>query len=375
MKAHVQPLCRTGFALIIGAFLSLPVAAAADPGKPPCRIAFDMGSTGIRAGTTESGKTVRRSLDSLSGLWAGNGMAALAPATISALRELPEEARFDQRCVRVGGGFSAWRLALQQDPAALVETLARIHRESGVAVLVLPANREGAYGHFAAKQTLGQRLTTSHVVDIGGGSLQIAGEAHSFELPLGQKSWHRLLCERLRDTAEVPCKLQPMDDRDLTRARALITVRVADAELPPGTTLTAISRPVSRGVLPALQHLAGSPKRAEATTRQIPRRELQAAIALLATIDLAKTAARTRAAESHAAYLLSDMLLVEGLMHLATDNAVHVAETGFSNIPGLLADDQAYAWHDHYACYLQRLAETGVAAYASDPDGCSSEEH
>lgn len=355
-------------AAIVFSAASVHAAAAGEDTTPAgCRIAFDMGSSGIRAGATGSERTAKREFDALAVLWAGNGPAALAPPSISALRELPKEAQFDARCPAVGGGFSAWRLALQQDAKGLVETLALIHAESGVAVLVMPADREGAYGYFAARQILGRQLTTTHVVDIGGGSLQIAGEKRSFAMPLGQKSWHRLLCEQLRDTTEVPCQLQPMDERDLTRARALIAVRVAGAGLPRETTLTAISRPVSRGVLPAVRRLtapAGEPR------TSLRHHELQAAIAQLAPLDLAATAARTGAAASHAAYLFSDLLLVDGLTRLAADAELQVTEASFSNVPGLLADDQAYAWHGRYACYLQRLAETGIAAVASDPATC-----
>jgi len=372
LTTRIEATCAGRLARLLAAIVisAAPVHAAAAgeaTGPADCRIAFDMGSSGIRAGATDSERTARREFDALGVLWAGKGPAALAPASISALRELPNEAKFGSRCAAVGGGFSAWRLALQQDAKGLIETLARIHAESGVAVLVVPADREGAYGHYAARQLLGRRLTTTHVLDIGGGSLQIAGEKRSFAAPLGQKSWHRLLCEHLRDTTEVPCQLQPMNERDLTRARALIAVRIADAGLPRETTLTAISRPVSRGLLPAVRQLAATAGEPQSSLR---RRELQAAIAQLAPLDLSATIARTGAAPSHAAYLFSDLLLVDGLMRLAADGELHIAEASFSNVPGLLADDQAYAWYGRYACYLQRLADGGIAAFVSDPATC-----
>lgn len=327
-----------------------------------------MGSSGIRAGASETPKTTKQELDAIGPLWAGKGIAAIEQASIEALKTLPVEAGFGEDCARVGGGFSAWRLALQQNPATLVETLRNIHVETGVAVLVIPPHQEGAYAYFAAKTVLGDRFNTTHVLDIGGGSLQLAGEQHSFVAALGQKSWHRLLCERLRDTTEVPCALQPMDDRDLTRARALIAVRLADNTLPSSMTMTAISRPVSRGILPAIQQLTNTPPVRQAT---IKRADITKSIGELAPIDLTATVARAKAAPSHAAYLLSDLILVEGLIGLAADGKLHVAEADLNNLPGLLADERAFAWHGHYDCYLQRLASIGMTAYASDPDTCS----
>lgn len=356
------------------AVAALAAFAAMQPAQAdqtlPCRIAFDMGSSGIRAGASNSQRSAKRELDALGPLWAGKGISAIEPAVSAALRELPAQANFDAACARVGGGFSAWRLALQQDPAALSQTLRRLHRDTGVAVLVMPPQQEGAYGHYAARQTLGDQLTTTHVLDIGGGSLQVAGEQRSFAAPLGQKSWHRILCERLRDANEVPCALQPMDDRDLTRARALLTVRLADSGLPPATTMTAISRPVSRGVYPAVRRVTPQAVDREAQPRLLRQSEVTAAIAALAPLDLPATAARVQSEARHAAFLLSDLLLVEGLLGLTADRRLAIAETDLDNLPGLLADAHAFAWQRHYGCYLDRLAAQGIGAYASNPATC-----
>lgn len=354
--------CRR--ALFATALLLAMATAGADE---PCRVAFDLGSSGIRAGTSDSPRTVGADIDTLGAVWAGKPPEALVEPTAAVLDDLLSLGTFDRRCARVGGGFSAWRLALAQAPDALAAALAQIHHRSGVAVLVMPPEREGAYGHFAARQMLGERLATSHVLDIGGGSLQVAGERQSFVAALGQKSWHRLLCNWLRGTTETPCALQPMDERDLTRARALLATRLADSALPAQTTMTAISRPVSRGVQPAVQRLAGQ---APTPGTNLHQADLQAAIAQLAPLDLASTATRTQAAASHAAYLLSDMILVDGLLRLTSDGELRVAEAAFTNLPGLLADERAFAWHDRYACYLQRLPTLGITAYASDPSTC-----
>lgn len=358
---------RLLLAALAGGLLAACGSAPPAPAGASCRVAFDLGSSGIRAGASDSEATVQADQDSLGLLQADPGLDTLADRTAETLDRLVRQGGYPDRCPRLGGGFSAWRLALELDPIRLAERLAQIQARSGVAVLVLSPEQEGRYAYQGSRRLLGDRLTTSHVLDIGGGSLQIAGEKRSFAAPLGQKSWHRLLCEHLRDTTEVPCQLQPMNERDLTRARALIAVRIADAGLPRETTLTAISRPVSRGLLPAVRQLAATAGEPQSSLR---RRELQAAIAQLAPLDLSATIARTGAAPSHAAYLFSDLLLVDGLMRLAADGELHIAEASFSNVPGLLADDQAYAWYGRYACYLQRLADGGIAAFVSDPATC-----
>jgi hypothetical protein len=357
--------------LLAGAYLALFCGIA--PGQEkltpaaPCRIAFDMGSSGIRAGTSETQKTTKQDFDAIGPLWDGKGVAAIAPATISALKSLPVQAGFGGDCARVGGGFSAWRLALQQDPLTLVETLRNIHSKSGVAVLVIPQYQEGAYAYFAAKTVLGDRFTTTYVLDIGGGSLQLAGEQQSFVAALGQQAWHRLLCERLRDTTEVPCALQPMNDRDLTRARALIAAQIADNALPSPITMTTTSRSVSRGVQPAVQRLMSRPTKRE-NPLKLP--DVTAAIDQLAPLDLSGTAARTQAETSRVPFLFSTLILVEGLIGRAQDKMLHVAETDLNNLPGLLADKRAFIWHGHYECYLQRLMTMGIAAYSSPPESC-----
>ena len=80
-------------------------------------------------------------------------------------------------------------MATQEDRRKLAGDLEAIRSASGVAVLVIPQRQEGAYGYLGARHLLGNRLTTSHILDIGGGSLQIAGESHSFGALFGQKLW------------------------------------------------------------------------------------------------------------------------------------------------------------------------------------------
>lgn len=349
---------------LLGLCLLLPALAA--NADEACRIAFDMGSSGIRAGANGSAKTGHADIDFLAPLWAGRGLDELAEPTIAALRDLPAQAGLPDDCPRVGGGFSAWRLAAQQDAGKLADLLIRIRIESDVAVLVIPQAKEGGYGYLGARQLLGERLATSHVLDIGGGSLQIAGERTSFGEALGQKIWHRHLCEEIRNSESTPCQLQPMTGEELSAARSLLAGKLqsVSGQLGGPVSMTAISRPVSRGVLPALEHLTG------VQSAHVSLPVLSSAIDRLARLTMEEMTVLLGSPSSHAAFLLSDMLLVEGLMQASGSDDLQVAEIDLTNLPGILADDKAYAWQSHYACYIDRLRQQGVSAYASDPATC-----
>jgi hypothetical protein len=332
-----------------------------------CRIAFDMGSSGIRAGAAGSDLTTRAEIDFLSPLWAGRGLEEVVAPTIAALNELPAKAGFPADCARVGGGFSAWRLASEKDAASLVNILRRIRSEAGVAVLVMPQLREGAYGYFGARKLLGERLTTSHILDVGGGSLQVAGERSAFGEALGQKIWQRYLCQEIRNAETSPCGLQPLTRDEVAAARGLLQKKLGGMQqaLPEPVTMTAISRPVSRGVLPAVRRLSGS-----GSVNQFTRADLAAAIDRIADLSIQETAVLVGSPASYVAYLLSDMLLVEGLMQATNSDLMQVAEIDLTNLPGLLADDKAFEWAGRYDCYLTRLRTSGAAAYGSDLTTC-----
>lgn len=357
------PTLRTLLAGLAGCLLG----AVATAGEP-CRIAFDMGSSGIRAGESGRPEVMRADIDYLAPLSAGRGLAETLPATIAALRDLPGQGRFGQDCPRLGGGFSAWRIAAKEDQEKLATDLEAIRKASGVAVLVIPQRQEGAYGYQGARQLLGSRLTTSHILDIGGGSLQVAGEHHSFGALFGQKLWHRELCKALRNSAELPCTLQPMTTNDLDAARRLLRDRLQDIahDLPQGATLTAISRPVTRGVAPAVTHQFNRP----AGLTEISPTMLRATLELNAGLSLEAMAEHLGVERKHAAFLISDMLLVEGLMETTGGHDLRIAEIDLTNLPGLLADDRGYHWTENHDCYLQRLRKLGVAAYFSDPATC-----
>lgn len=337
--------------------------------ETPCRVAFDLGSSGIRAGASDSPAKPHIDIDFLGPVWSGAGLSTLTTATTDALTQMSNQAGFKQECARVAGGFSAWRLALARNPDDLIQTLREVWRVASVPVIVIPPAVEGHYGYRGAKLALGEQLRTTHVLDIGGGSLQIAGESSSFGAPLGQKTWHRLLCQSLHGAdAAADCALQPMSAQDLARARQLFTPWVAQiqAALTGTVTLTAISRPVSRGIAPAIARLQGH----SVAPSILRRSEITQSIAQLYRKTTDETSSQLALLPTHAQYLLSDLLLVEGLLQATKNDALRVAELDLSNVPGLLEDNTAYRWAEHYDCYLQQLRESGVNAYTSDPSSC-----
>lgn len=360
----MQPFVR-----LLAGLAGCLIGALALAGEP-CRIAFDMGSSGIRAGSTGQPEVPRADIDYLTPLTAGRGLAETLPATATALRELPAHGHFAADCPRIGGGFSAWRLATGENRNRLADDLAALRRDTGVAVLVIPQNREGAYGYFGARQLLGQHLTTSHILDIGGGSLQIAGQRQSFGALFGQKLWHHRLCQALGRGDTMPCALQPLTPAELDKARAVLQQHLNGIHraLPQGATLTAISRPVTRGVAPAVAHFFNRP----AGLDHLSPAMLRATLEQHAGLDLAETARRLGAEPRHAGYLISDLLLVEGLLLATGNHDLRIAEIDLTNLPGLLADDHAYRWAGVYDCYLARLRRQGIAAYDSDPATCAA---
>ena len=233
-------------------------------------------------------------------------------------------------------------------------------------VLVIPAAVEGRYGHDSAKQTLGPLLQTSHILDIGGGSMQVAGHDRSFGIELGQKSWSNQLCQTLGRDTTAACQLLPLRAQELQQARDLAAqqLQTLPAEVGPGT-LTAISRPVTRGIRSALRSLG------LAQGESISVQELGTAIERLSPMVLTDVVQLTGQTANFAPYLVSDMLLVEAVMRAMKLSTLALAETSINNLPGLLRDQRAYAWSQRHPCYVQRLRELGPAAYFSDPAGCA----
>lgn len=339
----------------------------ADDTATGCRLAFDLGSSGIRAGNTRSAAEGRMDMDVLAAVNSGQGIRSMVPYTAVALRVLRDDGQGAGCRAQVAVGFSAWRLALRREPEALIEALRDIRRASGVAVLVASPAQEGHYGYDGTRRVLGSRLGERRVLDIGGGSLQVTGPQEVFGIPLGQKAWHHQLCQALGRGEAVPCALQPMSPAEVDQARHLAARALQGLPQALGTPvdMVAITRPVSRGVAPAVHRLRRTP-----AEDSLARVDLSAAIDAWAGQPAPALAAASGLPPEHAGFLLSDMLLVEGLLNATASDTLMVAEADASNVRGILADDRAYRWADRYGCYLLRLRTLGEAAYASDPGTC-----
>lgn len=309
-------------------------------------------------------------LDVLAAVNSRPGIDAVVPHTAVALRVLRAQGHWPDDCQgQVGVGFSAWRLSLQREPDDLIQALRDIRRASGVSLLVASPAQEGHYGYSGAQRALGSQLGQRRVLDIGGGSLQVTAPQAVFGMPLGQKAWHRLLCQALGRGDVVPCALQPLSGPEVASARQLAAEQLRGLPQALGTPvdMVAITRPVSRGVAPAVQQLRQTP-----SADTLARIDLSAAIEAWAGQSGQALSAAAGLPAEHAAFLMSDMLLVEGLMTAARSDTLVVAEADASNnVHSILADERAYRWAQRYECYLARLRTLGEAAYASDPHTCT----
>ncbi|MBF0310298.1 MAG: hypothetical protein HQL56_12300 [Magnetococcales bacterium] len=371
------------WALLFSLVFFCPGFLPAEEGVP-CRIGFDVGSSGIRVGFLEGPQTAKVSIDYLTDVWADDRIDVTVPATVEAFRRLPREAYLPTGCQAVAGGFSAWRLAAGQgDRRSLAATMAGIHRQSGVFLFVIPQEVEGHYGFVAAREAARGKLTTPFILDIGGGSLQIAGEARSWGVALGQKAWHKRLCARLKGSTEANCSLDPVGAGAMAKSREILSAELQSAResLGGGFALTAISAPVVKGMHPVLLYLARQGVlRGGVDAGGFERRALEEAIRRLEGEDSASLLRMLEACRGEAVApvcstmgvgsLLSDMLLVQALLEALRIERVEVMAIEVNNVAGLLRDGRLAAWTKHYGCYLQRLQRDGVEAYASDPGGC-----
>ena len=139
------------------------------------------------------------------------------------------------------------------------------------------------------------------------------------------------------------------------------------ASLGPSPTLTAISRPITRGVAPAVRLLVtGKTGGAD----QLAAKDISTVITKIAGLSHEKIATLTGIPSSFAGYLLSDMLLLEGLLRATGGTDMKAIEGTLSILPALLADDKAFTWSTRYSCYLDRFKVSGPDTYFGDPGTC-----
>ncbi|MBF0339817.1 MAG: hypothetical protein HQL95_02485 [Magnetococcales bacterium] len=367
---------------VFGWLFSVTPAAAND-----CLIGFDVGSSGLRAGSLTSDKTAKVKVDYLADLWPDNRIDVTTDSSVAAFKKLPEEIGM-KGCLSLAGGYSAWRLAMEKGkPGDVARSLAEFHQRTGVYFFVIPQDVEGAYGYAAARQAMGEHLTTPFIIDIGGGSLQIASQQDGWGAPLGQKSWRKLFCEQVKHSTDANCPPNPAGKEAVEKSRQTLAPFVSQAikKLGQGLAITAVSPLVVHGMHPVMRILAekNPGMAAGVDARGFSRAALAAAIALLADKDdpqILKALANCRredgkptCQEQFVATFVSDMLLLHALMEGMQIDRIEVGEADITNVPGILADPRPKAWSQHYACYLTRLESQGIAAFTSDPGTCPPE--
>lgn len=332
--------------------------------EEPCRIAFDLGSSGIRAGGSTQAPLRKMSFDFLAPLWRTEGTTAWQHTSAETFRQWKTDPVSGKPCITVAGGFSAWRMALTQDAPDLIATLTHLYAETGVPVLIIPPEIEGPYAYVAARNALGENLLTEGVLDIGGGSFQISAAKQSVGGALGQKSWHQHLCTQRDPDAKVPCALSPLSQEERVEAQEYLADHLASLGLPRTLDLTAVSRPVTRGIWPAIRALRAIPANSPA---RLTRSDLREAIGTLSMLTPSEIAEALGEVSPHQTYLLSDLILLEGILTATDHEILEIADIELSNVPGLLADEQAWGWAQHYPCYLKHLPTEGVNTYLANP--------
>lgn len=353
--------------LLSGGFLLWLLVAHAFAGS--CVVGFDVGSSGIRAGKDSGQVLLRTDVDYLALLADPYSFHVATAPTVKAINDLMLRAGDDfNGCSRVAGGFSAWRMAASKDKELLAEVIRDIYTQTGVPLLVIPQDREAVFGYVGARYLLGDQLLTSHILDLGGGSLQVVSAKESFGLPLGQKTWHETLCVKLRGKAQ--CDLQPMSEGEIEEVRdfAFLQFRGGQGKLSEPIELTAVSRPVTKTLAPIVLGLTGIPgeKRfsLNALTASIDLLAKQTSAGLVSTLVVAGVSSR------YVQFVLTDMLLVEGLLKSTGAAGLRFAEIELTNVPGLIADSQVNDWMGHFDCYLERFKKQGEDAFHTDVSTC-----
>lgn len=328
----------------------------------PCVVAFDMGSSGVRAGENLSDKQAEQRFDYFT-LFANTGSLNASEAQLTdSFKNLPVRAKLNSSCKRIGGGFSVWRMAQSGEPDQLNAMLQRLYENTGVAVFVIPQHREGHYAFQAAKAKLGDLLDSSHILDIGGGSFQVAGADTGFGLQLGQKSIYQVLCKRLRAIRNSlegnECQLEVLSifERDTLRQYMqqylqahLVSSNCKKSQCP--QSLTAISKPVTKGVYPLLTKLEVSE-----ATGVISFKDLNLAVNTVSTMKLSDLSLRLGTHSEFNKYLISDLIFLEALSRWLNLEKFKVAEVDVNNVYGLTRDPVLLSLSDQFPCYLSGIS-------------------
>ena len=272
------------------------------------------------------------------------------------MRDLPTQVGFLPACERIGGGFLGLADGARARPEALADLLARIRMASGAGAGPAPG-REGPGAYLGARQILGARCTPAMCSISAAVACRLPVPTKRLRRPARAKSSGIACCVPDPQMTTRPVPLQPLGEDELTAARQRIAEKLHDLAmtLPASLTLTAISRPVSRGVLPAVRRLA--PGGADATG--FDRSALTVAIRALADKPLAQAATMVGARRNTPPTCFPTCCSSRGSWRRRISR-LQVAEAALNNLRGLFSPMIGYspgaATHD---CYLGRLRTLG----------------
>jgi exopolyphosphatase/guanosine-5'-triphosphate,3'-diphosphate pyrophosphatase len=192
------------------------------------------------------------------------------------------------------------------------DVLARVRAETGVDLQLLSGEDEARLTFLAARRWFGWSSGTLLVVDIGGGSLELAagmdeGPDAAISLPLGAGRLTRDLLPG-----------DPPDAETIRAARREIRARIGGSLRPLAKT-----GPVDRAVgtsktMRSLARIAGAAPSSEGqyAARSLKRTDLSAVVATLSRTTVAERAALPGVSTSRAAQMLAGALVAEAAMDL-----------------------------------------------------------
>lgn len=221
---------------------------------------------------------------------------------VSECVELADELGIEQL---MGFATSAIREAPNGDAV-----LARVRKRTGVTLQVLPGESESRLTFLAARRWFGWSAGRLLLVDIGGGSLELASGLDedpdvAVSLPLGAG---RLTRERLLDDPPGAGDLKTV--RKYVRAQIAGTVRqlsrVGEPDLCVGTSKT----------IRSLARLAGAAAEGPFVRRVLPRADLKEIVPKLAALDAKGRAALPGVSVNRSRQVLAGALVIEAAMDL-----------------------------------------------------------
>src|SRR6478752_5816563 len=190
--------------------------------------------------------------------------------------------------------------------------LSRVHAETGTELQVLSGPDEARLTFFAVRRWFGWSSGRLLVIDIGGGSLELASGIDeepevALSLPLGAG---RLTRERITgdppDAAEVRTLRSHVRTSLAEQMRPLLTVGAPDRVVGTSKTMRSLAR------------IAGAAPRADGpfVPRELGRKDLHGIVDRLARLDVAHRAELPGVSQGRAAQLLAGALVAEAALDL-----------------------------------------------------------